>query len=80
MRKITFAAVIFALLAGCAGDGRFMRMRSADGGDVTRAPGPYAAPQYRENYPVGATPYFNDKIWPPVWPGQAFPVQEMHSE
>jgi hypothetical protein len=38
----------------------------------------YPNQTYAQYY--GRGPYFDNKVWPPVWPGQAAPVQEMHSE
>ena len=93
MRKITFAAAIFALLSGCSTIGGWFD-RMGDGGN-TGTRGDRVATrdaQYRDTfgtqyyrdadgnaYYVGV-PYSDDHVWPPVWSNQAFPIQEMHSE
>ena len=73
MQKLTFAAAIFALLAGCAGNGGFLGMRGSgtggDGGEGTRAP------RY-----TGATFQYDQRFWPPVVEGQAFPPQHMWAD
>lgn len=93
MRKVTFAAATFALLSGCSTVGGWFD-RMGDGGNtgaradrthtnVVARSGAPADPHYRDAYGTpnyAARPYFDNQTWPPVWPNQAFPMQEMHSE
>ena len=90
MRKITLAAVIVASLSGCStisgftdrvadtfrGDGSSTGVR----GDRYATTQEYWYPNQAYAQYYGRGPYFDNKVWPPVWPGQAAPVQEMHSE
>jgi hypothetical protein len=89
MRKIIFAAVIFSILGGCASDGSFMgiggRSSGGDGSNVgTREPS--TRPWYagvRDRFTAtgtGAMQQYDDRIWPPVVEGQAFPPQHMDAE
>ena len=87
MRKITFAAAIFTLLAGCASDGSFMgmggRSTAGDGGNVgTRdtSTRPWYAGVTDRFRGTGAAQEYDDKFWPPVVQGQAFPPQHMWAD
>lgn len=75
MRKITFAAVTVALVAGCSSNGGFLGFGgrsepAADGGGYTMPRSARTAPQYQ----------YDHRYWPPVVEGQAFPPQDMSSD
>jgi len=91
MRKLTFAAVSFALLSGCSTVGGWFDRMGGDGANTgTRADrattgraeyrDAFGQPYYRDErgnaYYVGV-PYSDSKVWPPVWSNQPFPIQEM---
>lgn len=94
MRKIFPAAVILALLTGCSTISGFTdRFRAGDGSDRgvrSDARGAYTTPgSNTRSYPqagsidpaTGGTvlPY-DEKHWPPVIQGQAFPPQHMWAD
>lgn len=69
MRKLTFAAVISAVLAGCASD------MARDGRTYTDPYRSYTGSPYD-----WSAPFYDHRYWPPVVPGQAFPPQIMDGD
>ena len=69
MHKLLLITAISTILAGCAGGGMY----------TTRADGGYVNPYHSgtgSQYDW-SQPYYDDRYWPPVIPGQAFPPQIM---
>ena len=72
MHKLILAAAISAVLAGCAGGGSHM---ARDGGTYSD---PYRS--HTGSPSDWSAPYYGDRYWPPVVPGQAFPPQIMDGD
>ena len=68
MHKLILAAAICAVLAGCASHGSMAR-------DGRTHSDPYRSTTGSLN--DSSQPYYDDRYWPPVVPGQAFPPQIM---
>jgi hypothetical protein len=68
MHKLILAAAIFAVLSGCASHGYM----ASDGRTYMNPYRSYTGSPYD-----WSAPYYDDRYWPPVVSGQAFPPQIM---